>query len=422
MAKDDDTLTRHPVPAGMRALSEQVVELAEVLEDRSLSLDAPATREALVAVSEVRARLDSLTLAVAAHADEVKVGADSGATSTGVWWAVATRQNRRTAAGQVKLANALESRWHRVRDALADAAMSAEQARVVVRALDDLPDDLEPGVVASAEQTLVELALVHDPDALALLGKRILSTVAPEVGEEADRKKVEADERRAQQKQRLTLSFDGHGLSHGRFTLPMFQGRMLQKILQAFAAPGHVNTTQGAGSWLAGRPSPQKMGVAFGEMIEAYPKDRAPRAGGTSASLVALYQGADLVAGVGLATLETGDLVSMGQIRRMACEAGVMPAVLGTKSHVLDLGRTARFHTEPQRIAIALRDGGCTAEGCDWPPGMCQVHHDTPWSEGGPTNVKDARMLCPCHHARVHDPNYEVTLLPNGKLRFHRRT
>ncbi len=60
--------------------------------------------------------------------------------------------------------------------------MSAEQARVVTRALDDLPDDLEPGVVASAEQTLVELALVHDPDALALLGNRILSTVAPEVG------------------------------------------------------------------------------------------------------------------------------------------------------------------------------------------------------------------------------------------------
>ncbi len=164
------------------------------------------------------------------------------------------------------------------------------------------------------------------------------------------------------------------------------------------------------------------MGVAFGEMIESYPKDRAPRAGGTSASLVALYQGADLVTGVGLATLETGDLVSMGQIRRMACEAGVMPAVLGTKSHVLDLGRTARFHTEPQRIAIALRDGGCTAEGCDWPPGMCQVHHDTPWSEGGPTNVEDARLLCPCHHARVHDPDYDVTVLPNGKLRFHRRT
>ncbi len=211
MAKDDDTLTRHPVPAGVRALSEQVVELAEVLQARSLSLDAPATREALVAVSEARARLDSLTLALAAHADVVKVGADSGATSTGVWWAVATRQNRRTAAGQVKLANALESRWHRVRDALADAAMSAEQARVVVRALDDLPDDIPADVVASAEQTLVELALDHDPDALALLGKRILSTVAPEVGEEADRKKVEADERRAQQKQRLTMSFDGHG-------------------------------------------------------------------------------------------------------------------------------------------------------------------------------------------------------------------
>ncbi len=300
--------------------------------------------------------------------------------------------------------------------------MSAEQARVVVRALEDLPEDLDAEMVASAEETLVGLALVHDPDALRLLGKRILSVVAPEVGEEEDRKKVEAEEKRARERQRLTLSFDGHGAAHGRFTLPMLEGRMLEKILLAFAAPGHVNATGGAGSWLAGRPSAQKMGAAFAEMILTYPTDRAPRAGGVSANLVITADHEDLVTGVGLATLETGEVVSINRLRQLACEAGLMPAVLGTKSQVLDLGRTARFHTEPQRIAIALRDGGCTAEGCDWPPGMCQVHHDTPWSEGGPTNVEDARLLCPCHHARVHDPDYEVTVLPNGKLRFHRRT
>ncbi len=102
MAKDEDTLTRHPVPAGVRAVEQQVAEVAGVLADRSLSLDAASTRDALVAIAAAEARLASLRLAIAAHADVVKVGADSGATSTGVWWAVATRQNRRTAAGQVR--------------------------------------------------------------------------------------------------------------------------------------------------------------------------------------------------------------------------------------------------------------------------------------------------------------------------------
>ncbi len=115
MAKDEDTLTRHPVPAGVRAVEQQVAEVAGVLADRSLSLDAAGTRETLLALAAAGRRLASLPWRVAAHADVVKVGADSGATSTGVWWAVATKQNRRTAAGQVRLANALESRWHRVR-------------------------------------------------------------------------------------------------------------------------------------------------------------------------------------------------------------------------------------------------------------------------------------------------------------------
>jgi hypothetical protein len=86
------------------------------------------------------------------------------------------------------------------------------------------------------------------------------------------------------------------------------------------------------------------------------------------------------------------------------------------------LGRKTRFHTEPQRIALALEQGGCTAEGCDWPPGMCQVHHDRAWAKGGDTSVKNGRLLCPYHHARAHDTNYTMTKLPEGRVRFHRRT
>ena len=130
---------------------------------------------------------------------------------------------------------------------------------------------------------------------------------------------------------------------------------------------------------------------------------------------------ADLDA-AGVATLDTGGRISAAEARRLACRAGIIPMVLGGRSQVLDLGRKRRFHTEGMRLAMGVRDGGCTAEGCEAPPGLCHAHHDAAWSAGGHTNLDTGRLLCPHHHRRLHDPSYEVTRLPSGKVQFHRRT
>ncbi len=124
----------------------------------------------------------------------------------------------------------------------------------------------------------------------------------------------------------------------------------------------------------------------------------------------------------GVCTLDTGGRISAAEARRLACTAGIIPMVLGGKSQVLDVGRKRRFHTEGMRLAMAVRDGGCTAEHCEAPPGLCVAHHDTPWSEGGTTSVETGRLLCPHHHRRIHDPRYQTQRLPGGKVSFHRRT
>jgi hypothetical protein len=133
-----------------------------------------------------------------------------------------------------------------------------------------------------------------------------------------------------------------------------------------------------------------------------------------------------LVSGLGTATLDTGEAISAGLARRLTCESGVIPAVyrrvLGGPSVVLDLGRRTRFHTEAQRIALALRDRGCTAEGCDRPPAWCHAHHDVPWSQGGATSLDNGRLLCAFHHGKAHSPAYDLSRLPSGQVRFHRRT
>ena len=120
------------------------------------------------------------------------------------------------------------------------------------------------------------------------------------------------------------------------------------------------------------------------------------------------------------AMLDTGEPITAGQARKLACEAGIIPVVLGGDSEILDVGRESRFHLKYQRIAIRVRDQHCTTDGCDWPAAMCHVHHNIPWSRGGKTTVKDGRLLCPRHHSYAHSPKYEMKTVKNGRVVFSR--
>ncbi len=416
--------TGHPVPCSVRALASTVAEIA----DRShVTLEPAATRETLRELARLRSRVDALTLSVAAHAERVEVGADSGSTSTGVWWAVATQQNRATACGLVKLAAALEDRWTRVARGCAAGEVSLDQARVIAHALEALPDDLEPGLLAQAEALLVGYAAIHDPATLRILGRAVLETLAPDLAEAHEQKKIEAEEARARATTRLSMSNDGHGRVFGRFTIPEAQAGMLKKALWAFASPRHRSAVSEHGPAAETesavlRPTPERLGLAFCTLIESLPADTLPRAGGRDATCAVITELCTLTESLGTAHLDTGEPLSAGQTRRLACNAGIIPVVMNGPSQVLDVGRGGRLHTEPMRTAVVVRDRECTAEGCDWPPGMCEVHHDHAWSDGGVTNVENARLLCPHHHHRIHDPAYSHQIVGDNQVRFHRRT
>jgi hypothetical protein len=193
---------------------------------------------------------------------------------------------------------------------------------------------------------------------------------------------------------------------------------MLRKVLLAIASPRHRST----GDWVPGRPSAEKTGAAFCEYIERYPTDQLPDSGGVNATIVVTIRLDQLQKALGAGVLDDRGRISATEARRLACEAGIVPTVLGGAGQVLDVGRRRRFHTEPQRLALALRDGGCAADGCDWPPGLCHAHHDVAWSRGGSTSVANGRLLCPRHHTLAHDPAYATTRLGTGKLTFTRRT
>jgi hypothetical protein len=170
-------------------------------------------------------------------------------------------------------------------------------------------------------------------------------------------------------------------------------------------------------------PLPRRRGEAFCALLENLPVSGLPKHGGTATSVMVILDLDGLRARTGYAEMSTGDLVTADQAPRLACQAGIIPVVLGGRGVVLDLGRTRRLFSPAQRQTMALRDRGCTADGCDVPAAWCEAHHHRqPWSQGGKTDLADGKLLCPFHHHRAHDPGWEVHHRPNGSTTFHRRT
>ena len=237
--------------------------------------------------------------------------------------------------------------------------------------------------------------------------------VAPEIAEAHEREALEREEQRALEDCRFTISDDGHGQCHGRFTLPTHVGAILKQAVLAHAAPKHRRHTG----------TPRGLGHAFSEYVTRYPIDALPKAGGVDATVVVtmtLDQLEGRLEASGLALLDTGDTITAHLARQLACEAAIIPIVLDGNSQILDQGRKSRFHTAAQRIAIKIRDQHCTAHGCDWPAALCHVHHNQPWSRGGKTTVDDGRLLCPRHHTYAHSPKYQMKTIPNGRVIFSR--
>ncbi|HEY3557984.1 MAG TPA: DUF222 domain-containing protein [Kribbella sp.] len=108
-------------------------------------------------------------------------------------------------------------------------------------------------------------------------------------------------------------------------------------------------------------------------------------------------------------TLMFGDTLSAATIRRLACDAEVLPIVLGSKSQPLDVGTTQRLVTAPMRRALNVRDRGCVV--CGAPPTQCEAHHVEHWIDGGPTAVSNLVLLCKRDHIDLHSGHCHVQII-----------
>jgi hypothetical protein len=411
----------HPL---VRCAEELGAALDRVDDVDPMYMPTPAKAAALVELARISSRVQVLLGRVLAGADDVAL--DDGARSAAAWLAHRTRTSYGPAAAAVGLGEALDGRWQQLGAAVSAGQVNVEQARVIVRALDELPSDLDPELALKAEAHLVAEAAFFDPKRLRILGRKVLEVVAPEVFEDQERRRLEDEERRARETTSLTMRTRGDGTTDIRARVSDAVAARLKTYLEAFTAPrrGHLDQGPDHIDPDTGRRVPHavRLGHAFGALLEALPAQVLPRHGGSATTLVVTLDYDRLRARLGSAELSTGDVISASEAMRLACTADLVPVVLNGDGVPLHLGRARRLFDEAQRRAMGIRDGHCRAHGCDLPAAWCEAHHKTDWCRGGKTDIADGVLLCPWHHHRAHDPAFDTEYLLSGDVRFRRRT
>lgn len=324
-----------------------------------------------------------------------------GSTSTAVWMRERHRVSNKTAAASAGLAAAL-ARLPHLAQALSDGAVNAEQAQVIAKAIDDLPADTPIAIKEEAEQLLIDLAQTHGPQALRTLGAHILHRIDPGAAERRDADALERAERRAAQTRGLTLTPDALGRVRLLGWLSSEDAAYITAAIEPLCKPAGPDDSR--------TPTQRRADGLVDVCKFALATEELPEKGGDSAKVVFTMDFEQFRAHLGTGMLDNGESVTAQTMRRIACNAGIVPALLGGHSVPIDLGQERRLYTGAARRALVLRDGGCAFPGCDRPPKWCEGHHRIPWHLGGRTDLDNGVLLCGYHHRLIHEGDWEIRL------------
>ena len=418
------------------AAEEALAAARELGSDGLDGLDDEALGGAIAGLARVEARSAQLRLSLTGEADRRQVAEQTAETGTDAWVARLTGSTREQAAGGLRLARLLGEKYEATREAFAAGRLGFDQVRVIVNAAEQAPAEATAGQVAQAEQWLVDRATgagtrtgrALDAKRLRQTARRMFTPVDPDRATRHEAILLGRETRTAEAETFLTLHDNGDGSYSGRFRIPELHGHLLTKALHRLTAPRRlshdragrpvVDVAAPGGDW--GTSTCETWGGAWCELIEHLPT-RELAANGCEI-LVRINLDA-LLTGLGTAGLDTGIAITAREARRLACNAGLVPAVLDGDSMPLDLGRTRRLHSRSQRRALALLHDTCAIAGCQRPFAWCEIHHPhLSWGHGGATDLHNGLPLCGHHHRRAHDPTFNLRHRPDGEWTFHRRT
>ncbi|MGC4942120.1 DUF222 domain-containing protein [Kribbella sp. DT2] len=369
---------------------------------------------ALDAVQSQIAQLQTYRLQLLSALDATGHAAEIGARDTVQLIAVRHRLDAAEVRRDLRLAKALP-KYPEVQAALhhtpetAGAVLHPAQAEAIVTTLERIPASamIPAENLEVAEHELVRSAQFLCPADLRKLGKQVRDTL--------DTDGPEPPEVRALAAETLWLKRGELGVEFGGY-LAGDNAELFQTLIFAGAKP-HL-TPDGARD-LRGRGKRQADALTAVLTTAAATGTAVPAHGDIKPHVTVTIDLDDLTAGTGVGTLASGVTLSTSAVRRLACDAGVIPLVLGSNSEPLDVGTEHRFVTRAIRQALNARDKGCVI--CQAPPAMCEAHHLTHWVNGGRTDITNLALLCKAHHIDVHQAHWTISM-DNGRPQVTRPT
>src|SRR3954447_15617247 len=363
MSISDPVPTTGPGASPARVLADAVAAVRELAE----TLWSARSDDELVEVVSLVQQASSALAAVEAGA-VVEVDARGLAkdrlhyASTGDWLTHLGGLRHGEGKKRVRQAQALCRAMTRNRDALVAGVVSPAQAEVIVRSVDDLP----PGEWARrrGEKVLIRQAGHLNASQLARAARPLVGVAAPDGAERRLEAALERDERAAHLNRYLAISEDRAGGVRIRGRGSAEDGALLKAALLPLTGPQPVTDPETGEQY----PDPRDHGTRLWDALvtaaqHALATDLPPQTHATPARLLVTVDRQtlrDQVDAVGVGVTADGTVLPPGVLRRLACDAEVIPAVLGTHNEVLDVGRLRRLVTPAIWVALVLRDRHCT--------------------------------------------------------------
>jgi hypothetical protein len=288
--------------------------------------------------------------------------------------------------------------------AVADAAIGAADVAVIRSVLARIPPHLDQDTRTEVEAELARHARTLDASQLAILGRRIIAY-------------LDQDGRRPNDTAETRRSLRFHDRDGG-YELAGWLDREAAEILRCalspLAAPRPTTDTE-----VDLRTAAQRDADALVELAQrALSEGELPTEGGERPQIVVTVSLPVLQGRIGSASLALGGPINADVARRIACDAGVIPVVLGSRGEPLDVGRASRTVPTAIRRAVILRDRGCAFPGCSVPARWCDIHHIIHWVDHGPTSLDNCVALCGRHHRLLHHSHWQIQMT-NGIPQFH---
>lgn len=389
----------------------QLIGTAEALTRVHAALDAidqdrarlnPAERLELARQARRAAdRVQALAQVLVGEADAHEASMAAAGTPMSSWLALDGKLSKRESAGLLFDAKALAER-----PVLGEAAVAgrvgAGQVRAITKVIEEIAPQLDQAQATQAEELLVGLAGRLDSEQLARSGAAVLAEVAPTAAEELLEATLQRQAEAAYQNRSLMFTNLRNGSTSFRGSLPTAECAAWIAILDAYLESQRRNLVEARDPLSATPSRGQRYADALIAMVGRHQSSRrAPSVGGDRPRVVVTVGYEALSAKAAGAGVLGDTQLSAGDLRRLCCDAELMPAVLGSESEVLDVGRAHRLVTPAIRQALTLRDGGCVFPGCDTRPASCEAHHLIPWWDGGATALSNLALLCHHHHGLV---------------------